>query len=50
MILKSRISEHDILAKTKQIIKLVEKGHSVRVFIGQSGSGDSVRIAELVKC
>ncbi|CAG7820085.1 unnamed protein product [Allacma fusca] len=37
VLLKGKISDHDVAIKTKQILKLVEKGHTVRVSIGQVG-------------
>lgn len=44
VILRSKIAENDILSKVKQMIKWIEKGHSVRLMIGQSGEkGDAVR-------
>ena len=37
VILKSKSGEHDVLVKVNSIKKWVEKGHTVRVFIGQAG-------------
>ncbi len=43
VLLKSKTADNDVLSKVKQMVKWVEKGHSVRVMIGQAGEkGDVV--------
>ncbi|XP_021950593.1 uncharacterized protein LOC110847867 [Folsomia candida] len=50
VILRSKIAENDILSKVKQMIKWIEKGHSVRLMIGQSGEkGDADHVYKVIE-
>lgn len=45
VILKSKIAENDVVSKVKQMGRWIEKGHSIRVIIGQAGEkGDPVSL------
>lgn len=49
LVIKSKITQHDLMSKIKNIKKLVDKGHSVRIFIEDvSGSGSNLEAAETV--
>lgn len=46
ILLKSKITIHDIEAKVKQMNRLVEKGYPIRVFISGEG-GNSVSLDQV---
>jgi len=50
VILRSKAADHDVLSKVKQMVKWIEKGHPIRVMIGQEGDkGNSEHVYHLIE-